>query len=103
MKGEADSSPSIERVPGPLGPVLSPAFLGRFAGGTQDVHHGRLTHDRADGMSDRWHYHPEIELTHFSEGEGIRLVEDSVRQVRARDGAAGGAGGGHDDGGGSRE
>ena len=34
-------------------------------------------------MGDRWHYHPEIELTHFSKGEGIRLIGDSIRQVKA--------------------
>lgn len=34
-------------------------------------------------MGDRWHYHPEIELTHFSKGDGIRLVGDSVKQVDA--------------------
>lgn len=82
IKSDTDSSPSLEQVPSPLD--LSFRLLswdGSLA--EPEVHHGRLTHDRAGGMGDRWHYHPEIELTHFSRGEGIRLVGDSIRQVNA--------------------
>ncbi len=82
MKGESHTSPSLEQVPSSLD--LSFRLLswdGSLA--SPQVHHGQLSHDQSGGMGDRWHYHPEIELTHFSKGEGIRLVGDSVRQVNA--------------------
>jgi len=82
VKNETANSPSLEQVPGPLD--LSFRLLtwdGSIA--EPKVHHGRIMSDRAGGMGDRWHYHPEIELTHFSAGEGIRLVGDSVRPVNA--------------------
>jgi AraC-like DNA-binding protein len=47
------------------------------------VHHGGFASNRVGGMGDRWHYHPEIELPHFSKGEGTRLVGESIRQVNA--------------------
>ena len=36
-------------------------------------------------MGDRWHYHPEFEITHFSEGEGLRFVGESVQRFEALD------------------
>jgi AraC-like DNA-binding protein len=80
--GEANTAPLFEQVPGAL--ELSFRLLswdGSLA--NPKVHHGRLSHQQANGMGDRWHYHPEIELTHFSKGQGIRLIGDSIRQVNA--------------------
>ena len=39
----------------------------------------------SDGMGDRWHYHPELEITHFSEGEGLRFIGDSIQRFEAPD------------------
>ena len=35
------------------------------------------------GMGDRWHHHPEVELTLFTEGEGIRYIGDDVKFFNA--------------------
>lgn len=37
------------------------------------------------GMGKVWHYHPEIELTLFTEGEGIRYIGDNVKFFKALD------------------
>ena len=36
-------------------------------------------------MGDVWHYHPEVELALFTEGEGIRYIGDSVQSFNAPD------------------
>jgi AraC-like DNA-binding protein len=82
MKSETDTSPSFEQVPSPLDLSFRLLSWDRSVASPQ-IHHGRPTLDRAGGMGHRWHYHPEIELTHFSGGKGIRLVGDSIRQVNA--------------------
>ncbi|MBK1877437.1 AraC family transcriptional regulator [Pelagicoccus mobilis] len=82
MKNKPKTSPSFEQVTSPLG--LSFRLLswdGSVA--KPQIHHGQPALERTGGMGHRWHYHPEIELAHFSKGEGIRLVGDSIRQVNA--------------------
>lgn len=37
------------------------------------------------GMGNVWHYHPEFELTLFTEGEGIRYIGDDVRAFDSPD------------------
>jgi len=39
----------------------------------------------SEGMGDAWHYHPEIELTLFTEGQGIRYIGDNVSSFNAPD------------------
>lgn len=79
---DTHTSPSLEQVPGPLDQsfrLLS--WDGSVA--APKVHHGQKILEGSVGMGDRWHYHPEIELTHFSAGRGIRLVGDSIGQINA--------------------
>jgi len=79
---ETDPSPSLEKLPGALD--LSFRLLswdGSLANPV--IHHGQSTFEQRGGMGDRWHYHPELELTWFSEGEGIRMVGDSIRTFQA--------------------
>ncbi len=37
------------------------------------------------GVGDRWHFHPEIELTFLTEGEGLRFVGDDIAAFSAPD------------------
>ena len=36
-------------------------------------------------MGDRWHYHPEVELTYFADGKGLRFAGDSIHPFEAPD------------------
>jgi AraC-like DNA-binding protein len=82
IKGDAKSTPSLEQVPSTFDQSFRLLSWDRSPA-DPELHHGQLKLDRGGGMGDRWHYHPEIELTHFSAGEGIRLVGDSIRPVNA--------------------
>lgn len=39
----------------------------------------------SEGMGNVWHYHPEIELTLFTQGKGIRYIGDNVASFDAPD------------------
>ena len=82
IKDDTHSSPSLEKVPSSLDQSFR---LLSWDGSVADpkVHHGQRALEGSKGMGDRWHYHPEIELTHFSAGRGIRLVGDSIGQINA--------------------
>lgn len=81
-QNDTGTAPSLEQVPGPYD--LSFRLLTWESSlARPQIHHGQSTLNRIGGMGDRWHYHPEIELTHFSKGDGIRLIGDSIRQVNA--------------------
>ncbi len=82
IKDDTHTSPSLEQVPSPLDQSFR---LLSWDGSVADpkVHYGQQSLERSGGMGDRWHYHPEIELTHFSAGRGIRLVGDSIGQINA--------------------
>lgn len=41
--------------------------------------------DRDPFLNDRWHFHHEIELIHFKEGQGAQFVGDSMRRFSAGD------------------
>jgi AraC-like DNA-binding protein len=36
-------------------------------------------------VNNRWHYHTEVELIHFKEGEGTQFIGDSIKQFKAGD------------------
>src|SRR4051812_36733685 len=41
--------------------------------------------DRVPYINNRWHYHPEVELIHFKEGNGTQFIGDSIKQFRSGD------------------
>ena len=41
--------------------------------------------DRDPFLHDRWHFHHEIELIHFREGQGVQFVGDSMRRFSPGD------------------
>ena len=43
------------------------------------THSFSVRHDREPYINNYWHYHPEIELIHFQEGDGTQFIGDSVR------------------------
>lgn len=42
------------------------------------LHKGKNESAAVAGMGNVWHYHPEIELTFFTEGEGIHYIGDDI-------------------------
>lgn len=49
------------------------------------IHHGGSSSVEVKGMGNVWHYHPEVELTLFTEGEGIRYIGDNVKSFKSHD------------------
>ena len=49
------------------------------------LHRGKTARQLGDGMGDRWHYHPQLELTHYAAGEGLRFIGESIERFRAPD------------------
>ncbi|GAA4319556.1 AraC family transcriptional regulator [Mucilaginibacter gynuensis] len=41
--------------------------------------------DTVPYVNNRWHYHPEVELIYFREGEGTQFIGDDIRHFRAGD------------------
>lgn len=41
--------------------------------------------DLVPHVNNRWHYHAEVELIHFKEGEGTQFIGDSIQRFKAGD------------------
>lgn len=41
--------------------------------------------DSVPYVNNRWHYHPEVELIHFSKGEGTQFIGDSIKRFQTGD------------------
>src|ERR1051326_655520 len=41
--------------------------------------------DRVPFINNRWHYHPEVELIYFKEGEGTQFIGDSIKTFQSGD------------------
>ncbi|MEO6520669.1 MAG: AraC family transcriptional regulator [Mucilaginibacter sp.] len=41
--------------------------------------------DLVPHFNNKWHYHPEVELIHFKNGEGTQFIGDSIKQFKAGD------------------
>ena len=41
--------------------------------------------DRVPYINNRWHYHSEIELIHFKEGNGTQFISDNIKQFCSGD------------------
>ena len=41
--------------------------------------------DRVPFINNRWHYHPEVELIYFKEGEGAQFIGDSISTFQSGD------------------
>jgi len=44
-----------------------------------------VRHDTLPFINNRWHYHPELELIHFMEGNGTQFIGDSIKPFRSGD------------------
>ena len=51
-----------------------------------------VRHDTLPFINNRWHYHPELELIHFREGNGTQFIGDSIKPFRSGDVVLVGAG-----------
>lgn len=45
----------------------------------------RVRQDRDPYINNRWHYHSEIELIHFKEGNGTQFIGDNIKPFRSGD------------------
>lgn len=41
--------------------------------------------DRVPFINNRWHYHPEVELIYFKEGEGTQFIGDNIKNFQSGD------------------
>jgi len=41
--------------------------------------------DRVPYVNNRWHYHPEVELIYFKEGQGTQFIGDSISLFQTGD------------------
>jgi AraC-like DNA-binding protein len=41
--------------------------------------------DRVPFVNNRWHYHPEVELIYFKEGEGTQFIGDNIKTFQSGD------------------
>jgi len=44
-----------------------------------------IRQDTVPYINNRWHYHPEVELIHIHEGEGMQFVGDSIKRFTSGD------------------
>jgi AraC-like DNA-binding protein len=52
---------------------------------TNLVHSFSARKDTVPYINNRWHYHPEVELIHFKEGNGTQFIGDSIKRFRSGD------------------
>ena len=48
-------------------------------------HSFSVRQDLVPYVNNRWHYHPEVELIHFKNGEGTQFIGDSIKQFKQGD------------------
>ncbi|MFT3827188.1 MAG: helix-turn-helix domain-containing protein [Chitinophagaceae bacterium] len=48
-------------------------------------HSFSVRHDILPYINNRWHYHPEVELIHFKNGEGTQFIGDSIQRFKPGD------------------
>lgn len=48
-------------------------------------HSFSVRHDLVPYVNNRWHYHPEVELIHFNQGEGTQFIGDSIQRFKGGD------------------
>ncbi|MES2426570.1 MAG: helix-turn-helix domain-containing protein [Bacteroidota bacterium] len=49
------------------------------------VHSFSSRQDRVPYVNNRWHYHPEVELIYFKQGNGTQFVGDSIQRFQSGD------------------
>lgn len=52
---------------------------------TDPAHSFSVRQDREPFINNYWHYHPEIELIHFREGNGMQFIGDNARPFHSGD------------------
>src|SRR5450755_1757056 len=48
-------------------------------------HSFSVRRDRAPNAGNRWHFHPEVELIHIKNGQGVQFVGDSMKRFKSGD------------------
>ena len=51
----------------------------------EPMHSFSVRKDLVPYINNRWHYHPEIELIHFKQGEGTQFIGDNIKRFKSGD------------------
>lgn len=62
--------------------IMKPQLLKVSAGPASSF---SVRQDLVPYINNRWHYHPEIELIHFKEGNGTQFIGDNIKPFRSGD------------------